>query len=173
MRRLIVLAVVLAASVAAMAENKMQVFGGYQYTNAGLGYNRVGIAKGWDADFEYKISKGMGIVGDVSGANKEGSKIHTFMGGPRFSMNGRKFTPFAEGLFGMAILSSYGNNSKKMSMAFGGGVDWRIGRNLSVRLAKVDYNLVKVDSFSPLPGGSGWMTYMKNLRFATGVVVKF
>ncbi len=173
MRRLIVFATVLLVSMGAIAGERKQLFGGYQYTNAGLGGSRVNVAKGWDADFEYKFSKEFGIVGDASGANKEGSKIHTFMAGPRFSMNGRKFTPFVEGLFGTAVLSSGGNNSAKMSMAFGGGLDYRVGWNLSVRVVKVDYNLVKIDGFTPLPGGSGWMTYMNNLRFATGFVVKF
>lgn len=174
MRRLIVLAVVVfLASIAGLAEDRMQVFGGYQFTNAGLGDSRVNVAKGWDADFEYRVNRGLGIVGDVSGTNKEGSKVHTFMGGPRVYISGRKFRPFAEGLFGMAVLSSNGSNSSKMSMAFGGGLDWKVGRNLSVRLVKADYNMVKIDGFTPLPGGSGWITYMTNMRFATGFVFKF
>ncbi len=163
MRRFIVLAAVLLASMAVMAEEKMEVFGGWQFVSSSYLGQRNTVVKGWDADVSYKAFSEFSLIGDVSGSNKDGIKVHTFMGGARVRMKGRRISPFAEGLFGAAHLGSFGaGGGTKMSMAFGGGVDYNLGRNLAIRLAKVDYNIIRIE------GGS-----MKNIRFATGVVLKF
>lgn len=73
MKKFIVLFVVILFACVAFAQDtpKVEVFGGYQYTNV----DTKGLAdrqsfNGWDADVAYRINKNFSIVGDISGAYK-------------------------------------------------------------------------------------------------------
>ncbi len=161
MRKLIVIAVVLLAAMVAMAqEEKVQVFGGYQFFTASGGGHRTNFPKGWNADLSLKATKHFSVVSDFAGAYKNGGSVHTFMFGPRFSTTSGKVTPFAEALFGGMRATGGGAH---FSMAFGGGLDVSVSKRVSVRLAKFDYNYVRVAEGQNL----------NNFRYATGFVFKF
>lgn len=164
MKKLIfVLVVVMLASMFAFAqEEKASVFGGYQFTSIGVDGERANVPKGWDADLAVKAAKNIGLVGDFSGAYKNGVKFHTFMFGPRFSATSGKVTPFAEVLFGAANAKFEGEGATKMSLAFGGGLDVHVNKSVAIRLGKFDYNFVKNEGAN-----------FNNLRYATGIVFKF
>ena len=164
-RLIIVLALLLMVSVVAMAqEEKVQVFGGWQFVNADnamvMSNGRPNLPKGWDADFAVKATKHVAVVGDFSGSYKYGNKYHTFMFGPRVMATSGKVTPFGEVLFG-GLTANYGWGTH-FSMAMGGGLDVSVNKRVSIRLAKFDYNLVRAYGVS-----------MHNLRLATGIVFKF
>lgn len=153
-----VLVLVLLASIFAVGQDAGSVFGGYQYSNLGMAGERTSVPKGWDFDATARVASHTSVVADFTGAYKDGGRIHTFMFGPRFSAARGKVTPFAEALFGGAR----GFGEAKFSMALGGGLDVNAGKNVAIRLAKFDYNFVKIEGAN-----------MNNLRFATGIVFKF
>lgn len=164
MKKLIfVLVVVMLASMLVMAqEEKAQVFAGYNFTSVGGGTfpgPRESVPKGWNADLAIKATKNIAFVADFSGAYKYGVRMHNIAGGVRFSAPS-KITPFAEALVGVANRSAGGGNH--MSMLLGGGLDVNINKNFAFRLAKFDYNLIRVEGYN-----------INNLRYATGIVFKF
>lgn len=148
---------VVLASVLAAAQERDSVFAGYQYTNVGVAGTRTSVPTGWDADLAVGVGRHVAAVGDVSGAYKDGARIHTFMVGPRVAA-GKKLAPFVEALFGAAR----GFGETKFSMALGGGLDVKAGKNVAIRVAKLDYNLIKIEG-----------TNMNNMRLAAGLVFKF
>lgn len=154
--------VLMASAVLVAQEEKAQVFAGYQFISLGAGGERVSAPKGWDADVAFKATKNVAIVADIAGNYKEGAKFHTFMFGPRFSASSGKVTPFAEALFGAAHASGFGESATKFGMELGGGLDVNINKSVAFRLAKFDYNFVKVSGAN-----------MNNFRYATGIVFKF
>ncbi len=152
----------LVSMVAMAQEEKVQIFGGYNFTSLGGGFfpgPRESMPKGWNADFAIKATKHVAFVGDFTGAYKYGVSLHNIAGGVRVSAPG-KITPFGEALVGVANRSAGGGSH--MSMLLGGGLDVNISKHFAVRLAKFDYNLVRVEGYN-----------LNNFRYATGIVLKF
>jgi hypothetical protein len=71
----------------------------------------VGVGKEWAK-----------AVGDVAGTYKDGTQIHTFQGGVEFSGKGRRVTPFARLLAGVAVMSCCGVADSAFVLTPDGGV---------------------------------------------------
>ncbi len=182
MRKLIVLALlVLAFSFSAVAQDlpKAEVFGGYSYYRADLGTtgtptNHINL-NGWNAALTGYFSKMLGVTADFSGhygkpdvgGFKVDTKVHNFMFGPTLAARSDKATVFAHALFGGQKFSATTLGSSVLSdtsfaMAFGGGLDFNVGKNFAVRPAQVDYIYSKHNSEK-----------QNNFRYSAGVVLKF
>lgn len=195
-KSLIVVLVVLFAAVAFAQETpKVEIFGGYAYTNVDLKKDLTGMDRqsmnGWDADVAAHLTKNFSIVGDISGAYKNQDvstpdisgtaklRVYNYLFGPRVSMSSGKISPFAEALFGISRVSVGGDvsglgsastASNNFGMAIGGGLDVSAGKNISIRVVKFDYMLTRFKN--ELLGVTDAQS-LNNFRFATGVVFKF
>lgn len=181
-----------AAVLMAQDVPKVELFGGYGYTSVdtkGSGLGRQSF-NGWDADFAARISKNVAIVGDISGSYKTETidlggvsasaklKFYNYLFGPRVSAKAGKVNPFVEALFGIGHVTASAESggvtgsvsSNGFAMAFGGGLDVSANKNISIRVAKFDYILNRVENadlgFTPAQN-------LNNFRIATGVVFKF
>ncbi len=186
MKATAVFLLVLSLGVMAFAQDapKAEVFGGYQFLSLdGQGGPRESL-NGFNADLAFHAAPHVAIVGDFglgfktvsvdtgAGIVEAKLKMYPILFGPRFVANTGKISPFAEGLIGITHLAgsasfggvSGGGSVNKFSYAFGGGLDAQVNPNIAVRLAKVDYLLVRL--------GEGAGT-MKNFRLSTGIVFKF
>jgi len=171
-------------SLPLMAQDKVEVFGGYQYLNIGSTTNGPSSSQGfngWDAAAAFKFSRYLGIEGDFSGSyatiNGVSYKIYTYSGGPLISAPVCRVKPFAHALIGGIHLSG-SESSESVSwdgytVMAGGGFDVKVNRALAVRLLQADWVYYNFSSTSAqglsLPGFSG----SKNVRIATGIVLRF
>ncbi len=103
----------------------------------------------------YHITNWISIQGEVTGQHAtdigtlgQDLTLITYAGGPRFSVPGRRFVPFVQGLFGEAkATDSYfptgngGSTSSASSFALlaGGGLDYNITRHLGIRVFNVEF----------------------------------
>ncbi len=191
-------ALVFLASVAFCQDTpKVAVFGGYQFTSfdgkggapeLGIG-NRQSL-NGFNADVAFRAAKNLSVVADFGagfktmGISYQGTnldvkmKLYPILFGPRFSATKGKVTPFVETLFGVAHLNlgasaqgvTASQSYNKFALAFGGGVDVKVAKQVAVRVAKFDYLLVH---FTDNTGGVNISENLNNLRVATGVVFTF
>lgn len=162
---------------------------------------------GWNAEGQYNFDRWIGVVADVTG--EYGTPIsgaangvsglpsmsqYSFLAGPVVTYRGMaKFTPFVHALFGWdrahmragsitgtsSPVTSFASTYTDFAMAFGGGVDYKLSRRVSLRLGQVDYFRTTLDlnslygsAFGP---GSfhGLPTHENNIRFSTGIVLRF
>lgn len=188
MKKFLVLAIFVSIlSLPLMAQEKVDIFGGYQYshfggitedgsTSNGQGFN------GWDGSAIFNFNKHLGVAADFGGgyATISGvtSHVYTYTGGPVLSLDaGGRINPFVHALFGGTRLSasadgvSEGRNG--FTTMFGGGVDVKANRVIAVRLIQVDwlyyhFGSTTIDGESvPSVGQSN------NVRIATGIVFRF
>jgi len=143
---------------AAQAEERAEVFGGYQFTHLEPSFN----ANGWNGQFTYNLSQHFGIAGDFSGAYKDGFHFYTYSGGPVVKMDLKTVKPFAHALFGGGRASFSGVSNSGMTMMFGGGFDIGHGK-LAFRAAQIDWMYNHFDGVSS----------SKNLRMSTGLLFRF
>jgi len=157
------------------------VFFGYSYENTNsttlnLISNRPNL-NGWEASLEGKWLPWIGIVADVSGhygsenfSSSSGTINVTgheqeYLFGPRVSIPVGKFTPFAEGMVGLAHIHTGGSipgpSNTSFASALGGGLDYRLLKPIALR-AEGDY--IHTSFFS---------AGQNNLRLSFGVVVRF
>jgi len=143
-----------AAALAAEDTPKAEVFGGYSYFRP-VDRGAAIDLHGWNASVGYNVTDWLGVVGDFSGHYGDPfdlpfvpfgiqTREHFFLGGPRFSArSGSRLTPFAQALFGGANsrLGGFGIGFSRnaFAMAAGGGLDYRVGNHLSIRLVQADY----------------------------------
>lgn len=188
MKKFLVLAIFVSIlSLPLMAQDKVDVFGGYQYlhfgsnttdgvSSSGQGYN------GWDGAATFNFSKHLGVTGDFGGGyatiGGASSHIYTYTGGPVLSLDaGGKINPFVHALFGgahaSASESSVSISENGFTTMFGGGVDVKVNRAIAVRLIQADwlyyhFGSNTVDGVTiPSVGQSN------NVRIATGIVIRF
>ncbi|MGA9996080.1 MAG: outer membrane beta-barrel protein [Pyrinomonadaceae bacterium] len=167
---------------------KHEVFIGYSYENADINSLTInpGRAALQGVNFEYtrNINKTVGITADFSGHIKRESfttnavevqhnrEQYNLLGGLQFkARNKSRVTPFAHALFGVglfrgfsAILTPSSNtyffdDAKSFAMVFGGGLDIRASKRITVRVIQADYN--------PTFFGQG---RQNNFRLSFGVV---
>lgn len=133
---------------------KVELFGGYSYlgTEFGRGVN------GGNLSITGNINKYFGVEADVAGYTTNGDAIGTLMAGPRFSyrLNNDKVNIFGHALFGGVAPDA------AFAMAFGGGVDLKVHKNIAIRLFQADYIQFRQNGFSS-----------NNARFSTGIVFYF
>ena len=167
MRKLFLLLAVLAFSLSLMAQDKVAVFGGYQYTHLGSDLGSADL-NGWDASATYKVTKHFGVTGDVSGAYATiggiSGHLYTYTGGPVVTANaGGKVQPFVHALVGGFNLGGGGSSVNGFTTMLGGGVDWKLNKAFSLRLAQVDW------AYYHANGNSA----SNNVKVASGIVVHF
>jgi hypothetical protein len=195
----------------------LQVFGGYSWARAdtegvtgatldsflgepsGTFHNLKSNYSGWEAAAQYRIWKGLGAVGDLTGhygkpltANGlKGFPIvssYSYLFGPvmTFHSSGR-LKPFVHLLAGRDHLTSgaftaitVSNNilDTAWAGAAGGGIDYKLKKHrLEWRVVQVDYFHTRhnVDNIleSLVGGNLGLHGYQNNIRAATGVVYRF
>jgi hypothetical protein len=185
MYKYLALTVVCVLSLPLMAQ-KVEVFGGYEYLN--IGSNSTSGASssgqgfnGWNAALTGKMNRFFGVEGDVAGtyASVSGVNLHvyTYTGGPVVFLPTGSVRPFAHFLAGGVQLS--GSNSgasvswNGFTTMFGGGVDAKVNKALSIRIAQVDWLYYhfgsKTIGTTSFPSFSG----SNNVRISTGIVLRF
>ena len=170
-------------AVQAQETPKVDVFAGYSYVRANPGPNSGDSfsLNGGEASVTYHIRDWVSGVadfggyhnGDILGSGVDGT-LSTYLFGPRFTYRSyRRFTPFAEALFGVAHASAsigggaLGSSQNSFAMAIGGGVDYRINNRFSIRPLQVDYLLTRFSEGTPNN------QTQNNLRASTGIVIHF
>ncbi len=199
MRKVLVVAVLLgllALALPLMAEDKVEVFGGYQYLHLGDAtasgqtiFNSQGF-NGWDAAAQFNVTKYFGIEGNFGGAyatlgGSQGVKTHlyTYTGGPVLFVNVGPIKPFVHGLFGglHSSFSGSGGSGNSVNLSdngytsmVGGGLDVKVSKAVAVRLAEFDWVYYHLGSLS----SSGSQLFpafgeSNNFRLTTGIVFRF
>jgi opacity protein-like surface antigen len=180
------LAVLWLASLAvAQIPTSGNIFVGYSFENTNWSGIDSSLARpnlhGWKASLEGKVFPHLGIVTDFSShygsesfvsespngpvrVNVTGHEWEILFG-PRLSIPIGNFTPFAEGMVGVAHIHNGGDfpssSNTSFATALGGGLDYRLIKILAVRL-EVDY-----------VGTRFFHTTQNNLRFSPGLVLRF
>lgn len=121
------------------------------------------------------------------------ANAYSFLFGPVLSYKSRmKFEPFAHALFGLdreslasgtftglTVPPSGAQTDTAFAMALGGGLDYNLFPRFAIRLGQADYLYTNHDLNSFYGGAfgpglfTGLATHENNLRFSTGVVLKF
>jgi outer membrane immunogenic protein len=159
---------------------------GYSYvrSNAPPGGCTCFSQNGGSAAFAWPLGGGqVALVGDVTATAASGIAggsyslmLSTYTAGMRYvpRLEHSALKPFGQVLVGIGhssgtLVSGQGSSVENSDVAFasiiGGGVDWRLNRRWSIRLAEADYMLTTFDN-----GGNN---HQNNLRINTGVVVRF
>lgn len=135
-------------SVRCQETPKAELFGGYSYAGSG--------SNGFDVSIAGNVNEWFGVVADVGGQYSrltdqgftERIRSHSFLFGPRFSVRkGKRFTPFAHALFGVATLKTETDefgpllsfSDSSFGMAIGGGLDVKLTKRLAVRAFQLEY----------------------------------
>ena len=157
---------------------------------------------GWNAEAQYNALPWLGIVADFSGrygtpitaSSASGVSglpklsAYSFLFGPVLSYKTKaRMTPFVHALFGWdrsrlsaSTLSGWPSSTyTDFAMAFGGGLDYKLSRHFAVRVGQLDYlytghdlNSVYGSAFGP-GRFQGLASHENNLRFSTGIVLRF
>jgi opacity protein-like surface antigen len=191
---LLCMVVILAASSLCLASDwpKPELFGGYSYYRADLNESETGVSplntNGWNAALTVPLNTYLGFTADFSGHYKTQNlssiigtakgtlNEYNFLFGPTFSAHSfsNRMTPFVHALFGASYLKATGSidtslgsgsgsdTNTSFAMAIGGGLDAKVGKRLALRLGQFDW--VRTQHYD---------LKQNNLRFSTGVVVKF
>jgi opacity protein-like surface antigen len=180
MRKLsIVLAIMVFFCVGAFAQtdSKADVFGGYQFTSVDDSLNGNGhvALNGWNTSVTGYLKPNFGITADISGAygtpNEFGFDVKTsdyfYLFGPTFRTTGNdRASLFAHALFGAAHakgdIGGITATDNAFAMAFGGGLDLKSTKNISLRVGQFDY------LYSHFSGEK-----QNNFRYSAGVVFHF
>ncbi len=180
-----VIALFFFAGLAAAQVPSGNVFFGYSYENTNssaldLNLDRANL-HGWEASLEGKMLPWIGIVADFSGhygsqnfvqVTPNGTSTINVTGheqevlfGPRVSIPVGKFTPFAEGMVGLAHIHTGGTlpgpSNTSFASALGGGLDYRLIKPVALR---VEGDYIHTSFFN---------TTQNNLRLSFGVVLRF
>ncbi len=137
---------------------KVEIFGGYQFTHLESRYN----ASGWNASLTGNFKHVLGITADFSGAYKNGTNVFTYTFGPVLTARLPVVQPFVHALFGGMRLAN-GTSTNGFAMQVGGGLDIGLRKGIGFRLFQADW-------ISTHFSGN---TFNKNGRLSAGIVVKF
>lgn len=172
------------APVSAQASSGQIAGGGYSFVRDYLAKENLPL--GWFASGAYNITDWLAAVGEVSGSYKNydftfdsdtfstNTRLHSYLGGARYSRRMGGMTPFGQVLVGVTretggvtlFRQSIGTPQTKLTLQPGGGVDVPLTDRLSARLA-ADYRRIFAEREN---------TDQKDdnqFRFAAGVVVGF
>ncbi|MBI4460332.1 MAG: hypothetical protein HY648_09785 [Acidobacteria bacterium] len=162
-------------------------------TEVYMGYSFLRTADishhGWNLTFGPNLNRNLGIMAEFSGHYgsrtdtlsagadlKTESMVHSFLVGPRiFQTVGGSWTPFVQGLFGVARVDvdetffQSGNRTSSSSdgdlgfgMALGGGIDLTLTNSIAWRILQAEYHVVRVEG-ARFEGG----------RVSTGIILHF
>jgi hypothetical protein len=141
------------------AAQRVEIFGGYQFTHLQPSYN----ANGWNASVTGNFKHILGITGDFSGAYRNGVDTYTYAGGPVFQARLPVVQPFVHALFGGISASAPGISTNGFAMLLGGGLDIGMRKGFGWRIVQADWIGTKVSGD----------TRNRNVRASTGIVIKF
>jgi hypothetical protein len=175
-------------SLPLMAQDKVEVFGGYQYlhignitadgqtlTNSSQSFN------GWDASATYYFGKFIGVQGDFGGSYATiggvSTHVYTYSGGPVVAFRHGPINPFVHAVFGGIDLGGSESGVSVSRTGFttmvGGGVDVKVAHHLSVRPIGVDWLYYHFGS-SVIDGvGVPSFSQSNNVRITAGIVLRF
>jgi len=160
----------------------LEVSFAYSYLRANANPGQCGCfnLSGGNVEAALHVYRWLGLAADFSGENTanvnnggQGLSLISFTAGPRVSFSfHRKFTPFAQALFGAAhgfnsyfpVVAGPTTNATDFAMIAGGGFDVRIARHIAIRPIEADYLLTQ------LPNGVNGT--QNNLRLSAGVVLR-
>jgi len=144
-------------SLTAFAQ-RIEIFGGYQFTHLQPAFN----ANGWNASLTGNFKHVLGITGDFSGAYKANLNVHTYTIGPVLTARLPVVQPFVHALFG-GITASDGESSTGFAMMVGGGIDVGLRKGIGFRIAQADWLSTRFSG----------NTRNRNVRASAGIVLKF
>lgn len=168
----VLLLLVLTMAAAAPAQ-KAEVFGGYQLTRVSPGHGISNFnLNGWDASLSGYFHRYIGVTADFSGTYGTpftvSTHLYTYMFGPVLrATNSSPIVPFAHVLFGGAHISGSASgvgsaSDSGFAWAPGAGVDVKMGKIASVRLAQFDFLQTHISSET-----------QNNFRYSAGLVLRF
>lgn len=165
----------------------------FQGWNAEAQYN-VNRLIGIVADFGGRYGKPITTPGDTTASGLPTLSAYSIMAGPAVAIPVKgRFVPFVHALAGwdrvhlnarnitglLSPVSSTASTYTDFAAALGGGVDCNVSHHFTLRLAQLDWFHTTINE-SKLYGGAfgpdllqGLTTHQVNLRFSTGVVVRF
>jgi hypothetical protein len=149
---------ILLAAAAASAQDKAEVFGGFQFTRPDAGPN----LNGWNGALTGNVNKNFGITADFSGSYGSGLSFYTYNFGPKLTANLGAAKPFVHVLLGGARISGGGASTSGFDTMVGGGLDVGHG-HFAFRVIQADWMLTRFDGF----------TNKRNFRASTGLVLRF
>ncbi len=158
MRRSLLLLLVLGIFSLPAAAQKVEIFGGYQFTHIDSGFN----ASGWNASLTGNFKHVLGITADFSGAYKNGARVYTYTFGPVLTARLPVVQPFVHALFGGMTITD-GASTTGFAMQVGGGLDLGLRKGIGFRLVQADWMSLHFSG----------NTNNKNVRISTGIVLKF
>ncbi len=141
------------------AAQRVEIFGGVQYTHLQPSYNAVG----WNAAVTGNFKHVLGITGDFSGAYKSGGDFHSYTVGPVLTARLPIVQPFVHALFGGATLTAAGTSTTDFAMMVGGGLDLGLRKGIGLRLIQADWLSTRFGGFVNNSQG----------RASAGLVLKF
>ena len=177
---MLLVASLLLLSAAAMAEDKADIFGGYQYLHVSSGTSGVNgfNLNGWNGALSGYFNRYLGLTADFSGTYGTPSfqgvgvstHVYTYMFGPVVRANAGKLEPFAHALFGGTHISgavssggvSVSSSDSGFSWALGGGVDYKFLPHIAIRVGQFDFLQTHISGNS-----------QNNFRYSGGVVIRF
>jgi hypothetical protein len=161
MRHSTLVAVLLALTSLPGLGQKVEVFGGYQYTHFAGGPN----ANGWNGSATYNITSFLGATADVSGAYGSGLSVHTYTFGPTFSLGKGPISPFIHALAGgfHSTVSGISGSANGVAVFLGGGIDAGMRHGLVFRVVQADWEILHHSS----------VTNRENVRVSAGIVLRF
>ena len=158
MSRINLLCVLLGVLTCSAAAQRVELFGGYQFTHLQPSFN----AHGWNASITGNFKHILGITGDFSGAYENHVTAYSFTGGPVLQARLPVVQPFVHALFGGMKLSD-GTSTTAFAMMVGGGIDIGFRKGFGVRIVQADWISTKFRD----------QTQNRNIRASAGLVIKF
>jgi hypothetical protein len=141
------------------AAQRVEIFGGLQFTHLQPAYN----AFGWNAAVTGNFKHVLGITGDFSGAYKSNIDFHSYTVGPVLTARLPVVQPFVHALFGGATFTASGTSATDFAMLLGGGLDLGLRKGIGIRLIQADW----------LSTQFGGTVNNSNGRASAGIVLKF
>jgi hypothetical protein len=160
--------------------NAVEIFGGYSYLrDPGNGVLTETVSDdvypiGWFAGVAHRIWRRVDLVGEIGGQYRSGAtleedamfSLHTFLGGPRASIEWGRAALFVQILTGVTYARATAFDttvdSTKLTFQGGGGVDYAVSVHLATRV-QVDYRMI------PPRGG---LELTNQFRIAAGLVYR-
>lgn len=191
----------LCASVAkAQGTPAYEAFVGPSYSREDITNLKFINGVGWHASVDGTANSWLSAVFDFSGYYSSpkvnvglpvsipvNTSTYLYLFGPRFTYRKHeKFTPFAEGLLGVAnfrftapsVGLTNAISANGFAAAFGGGVDYNVTSRFAIRVINVDYVVTRFREIAvdPITGQvdlSGQRRTQNNARASAGIVLSF
>lgn len=115
---------------------------GVPFTQASPTQNLKDIPAGFGGAFSYNFNKWFSIAADYSGhyGGSTHGRLQTVTAGPQLHLRSEHFSPFVEGLFGMARLTPPNVDAHTgFGGIVGGGIDLYLTNHIAWRLIQADY----------------------------------